>query len=168
MALHSYIVREGDSLFDIAARLYDTDFPLGLQDLLTQNSLSLDDPLPANLFYSDDLTRSKQKISVPIQPEQKFFIVREQQSHFDLAIQLYGRFDAIGKILPNLPTLDELIPAGTELPYPDEDTKDSLFFADQLVATALSQEEIDARKSRLLEDGDDRITEEGELRILES
>lgn len=65
----------------------------------------------------------------------KIFITRESQSQYDLAIQLFGRFDQIGKILGNLPTLNNIVPTGTALSYDQQDTQDALFFTSVLCST---------------------------------
>lgn len=65
----------------------------------------------------------------------KTFITRESQSQYDLAIQLFGRFDQIGKILANLPTLNNIVPTGTSLSYDQQDTQDAIFFTAVLIST---------------------------------
>lgn len=85
----------------------------------------------------------------------KIFVTRESQSQYDLAIQLFGRFDQIGKVLGNLPTLDNVVPTGTVLSYDQQNTQDALFFTSVLCST------WNERKFILLETGFKILTETG-------
>lgn len=135
MATLNYTVLQGETVFDIAAKLY-ADFMSGISDLIMLNNLNLDAPLPAVLIYTPNKTRYIKKINVPIQSDPaKVFVTREGQTHFDLAIQLYGRLDRIGNVLAGLPSLDIAIATGTQMEYPEKESQESLLFRSVLVAT---------------------------------
>ena len=135
MATLDYKVLDGETFFDIAAKLY-ADTPLGISDLMALNNLNLNDPLPSSLVFTPGLKRSIKKINVIQQPDPaKPYLTREGQSHYDVVIQLYGSYDQIGNVLSKLPSLDAQIPTGTMLDYPEVETQASLLFRKVLVST---------------------------------
>lgn len=163
METRSYNPFEGDTVYDLAGRLYN-DVPLGMTDLIALNpGILLDDAHAYGpVLYSVGLKRKAQIISVPIQTQDPVWITREGQSHYDLAIQLYGSTDGLAKILGNLPSLDLDVPTGTQLSYPFERTQNSLFFLRTLVSTWVGH-----APRRLLENASFRLLEDGSYRLLE-
>lgn len=53
---------------------------------------------------------------------------RYLQSHFDLAVQLYGDISKIGEILGNIADINGQIPIGTAFNVPAQDDPAALFF----------------------------------------
>ena len=135
MATLNYTVLQGQTIFDIAAKLYN-DFPLGLSDLLQLNNISLSSSLPTTLTYTPGLTRNVPKYNIPIidNPQQSF-IVREGQTIYDLAIQLYGKFEGIGNLISLLPSLDTDLTPGSVILYPEDLTADNAKFLTTLVCS---------------------------------
>ncbi len=135
MATLNYTVLQGETIWDIAAKLY-YDFPTGISDLLALNNITLDGSLPRYLVYTPGKTRTIKRINVPIiNNPAKQFITRDGQTHFDLAIQLYGNFSGIANILMGSPSLDADITVGTSFEYPENESKESKLFRSFLVAT---------------------------------
>lgn len=135
MATLSYTVLQGETIWDIAAKLY-SDFPTGISDLLALNNITLNGVLPQFLVYTQDKKRNIKRINVPIiNNPNKQFITREGQSHFDLAIQLYGNFSGIANILAKASSLDDDIVTGTVFEYSENESQESFLFRSFLVAT---------------------------------
>lgn len=69
------------------------------------------------------------------------YTARKLQSHFDLAVQLYGDVSQIGEILKNVSDINGEIPLGTVFSYPEQTDPIAVFFRDKVVQTDF---EVDA------------------------
>ncbi len=58
---------------------------------------------------------------------------RKRQSHFDLAVQLYGDFSKIGEILKNIDDINGEIPIGTIFDVPVQTDPAALFFTNKKI-----------------------------------
>jgi hypothetical protein len=140
----TYKALSGETVFDVAAKLYSGDTALGLLDLLTNNptiNLDSDDLGGITLTYTASLKRLKPVfVSIPTIQTAAPYYTRERQSVYDLCIQLYGDLSKIGNLLELFPNLDTVIPAGSEVTVEDTDDPIKLFFSDRrlIVATDLS------------------------------
>jgi len=144
-----------ESLFDIAVKLYK-DFALGLKDLLTLNpEINIngytqvgvfDDTFDytfggtqavalGNLEYTPGLTRKRPIIDVPFLAPTKNYQAHYLQSHFDLAVQLYGDFSQIGEILGNISDINGNIALGTAFVLPQQSDPIAKYFEKRIVAT---------------------------------
>jgi len=144
-----------ESLFDIAVKLYK-DFALGLKDLLTLNpevningyeDVGVFDPSFDATFggtvavalgmleYTPGLTRKRPIIDVPFLAPTKNYEAHYLQSHFDLAVQLYGDFSQIGEILGNISDINGNIALGTAFTLPEQSDPIAKYFEKRIVAT---------------------------------
>lgn len=109
----------GDSLFDVAARLYG-DTALGISDLLTLNpQIDVDSSLyGVPLTYTPGLKRDKPNTTlIPIREAQESVIVADRQNVYDLAIQVYGDLSKIGLLLEKFPNLNNSATLGTSYSF---------------------------------------------------
>lgn len=133
-----YSVLSGESVYDIAVKLYG-DAPLGIQDLLTQNVIDLDDTelFGTVLTYTEGLSRQKPVFPViTVTRPQAPYTIRYLQSHYDLAIQLYGDISKIGNILNYFPNLDTDIPQGSQIEVPEQDDPIAVYFKEKSIIVA--------------------------------
>ncbi len=63
------------------------------------------------------------------------YTARKLQSHFDLAVQLYGDVSQIGEILRNVSDINGEIPLGTVFSFPEQTDPIAKFFKDKVVQT---------------------------------
>jgi hypothetical protein len=56
---------------------------------------------------------------------------RTQQSHFDLAIQIYGDISQIGEILKNIDDINGEIALGTAFSFPEQTDPAALYFSNK-------------------------------------
>lgn len=163
--MDSYRVLEGETLYDVAAKLYSGDTFLGISDLLENNSISLDSLLPATLSYNAGISRtvSKKTSLVPIVLGDQVFYSWQGQTHYDLAIQLYGSIDGLLNIIQAVPSLDTDIATRTAISYKQVSNKNSKFFLKRIVATGLTGV---AQQGILMEDGTSFILQEDGSTIL--
>lgn len=143
----TYSVRSGETIYDVAAKLYK-DTPLGIQDLLSLNSIDLDadDLYGEELTYTEGLKRNKPVFTVNTQSSgTSTYKTLTKQSVFDLAIQLYGDISQIRNLLEVFPNLDEPIPVGSEIEMTEQIDPIALFFTDRRikVSTDIDPEESD-------------------------
>jgi hypothetical protein len=130
--------KEGEYVYDVAARVYQ-DMTLGVADLLSLNSLTLDQPIPAGteLLFTDGLSRRVIPNIIPKLAEKKTFKTLEFQTVYDLAIQLYGDITVgLPKVLDKISNLDTSIVTGTSIEY-DE----GLFFT-SFVSTGFTRSDV--------------------------
>ncbi len=162
MAQYSPLAEE--SVYDIAVKLYG-DAALGVQILLSQNEIDLDDNsiFGTELSYTLGATRTK-----PVYPVIEIFRPEEPyttlylQSAYDLAIQLYGDVSKIGNIINYFPNLDTLIAVGSEISVSEQDDPIAIYFKDKEIAVGT---DIDSNLSEdfiLLEIGDFILLESGD------
>lgn len=106
-------------------------------------------------------------MAIPIQyNKETTYHVRDFQSVFDLAVQLYGDFSRIDEILPLISNLGTKVPIGTSITYTPNNDPVSLFFRNRTVATAFYDEPV-VENARLLENGSYRLLESGDFRLME-
>lgn len=60
---------------------------------------------------------------------------RYLQSHFDLAVQLYGDFSQIGQVLRNIDDINGNIPLGQVITLDEQTDPTAKYFANRIVAT---------------------------------
>lgn len=114
-----YLSKEGDSIYDIAARLHK-DTALGISDLLAKNSFDLDTEVPAKtvVVYSQGLSRQRPIFFIPRQETPAPYRAIQYQNVFDLAVQLYGSVETgLPLLLNQISNLNAAIPAGTLIEY---------------------------------------------------
>jgi hypothetical protein len=127
-----------ETVYDLAIRLYKD--ARGISDILLMNpSLDLDAATYfGQLITYDDAVIYKKEVLIVTAPEpaRPSWIVRQGQSIYDLALQVYGDVSSLGKILAqfenlNDPTTGELV--STE--YTDNFLANTLF-SREIVATS--------------------------------
>lgn len=65
------------------------------------------------------------------------------QSHFDLAVQLYGDISKIGEILIKISDINGNIPIGTIFTIPEQTDPQAIYFKNKVVATDFITNEED-------------------------
>jgi hypothetical protein len=167
-----YRVLSGETLWDVAAKLYSGDTALGIQDLLSLNptiDLDLDDLYGSILTYSAGISRKKEvKPATVERSPQNIYSTRELQNVWDLSIQLYGDVSKIGKLLELFPNLDNLIPVGSQIDLEEQDDPMAIYFSDRkiIVATDNPIPPIPTEDHfRIIDTAEVRKTNTGDLRI---
>lgn len=153
----------GEGLYDIAAKLYQ-DTALGIGELLALNP-GIDvnaDLFGTGIIYTAGLTRKKPVIDVPFLSPHKTYAAHSLQSHFDLAIQLYGDISKIGNILPGIADINGQIALGTEFEIPEQTDPQAVFFLNKVLATDISLMINDTL--RKVDTNDLRVTNTGDFR----
>jgi hypothetical protein len=115
----NYKPTEGETIYDVSVKLYG-DMTLGLNELLTTNNITLDtDIVGLNLTYDETATRP-----FPRQPLVKIvgtkgsYKSQENQSVYDLSIQLYGSIEAgLPVLLSKGFALNQYVPTLTPIEY---------------------------------------------------
>jgi hypothetical protein len=165
----TYNPLSGEGIFDVAAKLYNNDTALGVSDLLLLNptvDINSVDLFGTPLSYTSGLTRKKPVIDVPFLEAQNTYRAHKLQSHFDLAIQLYGDFSQIGEIIRNISDINGEIPLGTEFIIPEQKDPQAEYFNDKIVATDVNII-VDPVFRRIdTADTDLRITDTGDFRVI--
>lgn len=117
--MEQYKALSGETLFDVAAKLYNGDASLGVSDLLSKNSqvnLNAADLGGTTLNYTAGLKRAKPVIiATPGVVTPPTYKTRSLQTVYDLCIQLYGDVSKIGNLLKVFPNLDEQITVGNSV-----------------------------------------------------
>lgn len=127
----------GETIYDISLKLYN-DLVSGVADLLNLNpGIDIDaDLFGVPLTYQTLPKRIPPVIIHPPTPTVKeVYLVRESQSVYDLAVQLYGTVSNIGKLLENFPNLNEQVPFNSPVDLVDQSDPVVTFFKGKVVAT---------------------------------
>ena len=124
-----------ESIYDIAVKLYP-DVVLGISDLLLKNEIDINGDLTGQIIeYSPNLVRKKPVFEVTEKPKFYTFLSRNGQSHWDLAIQLYGDISQIGEILKTNTDINGDIPFNSEFLIQVPEDPQAVFFLDKIVTT---------------------------------
>jgi hypothetical protein len=119
--METYKVKDHETLFDVAAKLYG-DTALGVQELLTNNEITINDfAYGAEVEYQPGKIRKLTQIRVAKTEPEVYYQTRELQTIFDLAVQLYGSVsEGLPKLLANNTfDLSAVIPMGLPVKYND-------------------------------------------------
>ena len=116
----------------VASTLYK-DWSIGLADLLKKNPgipINSSDFFGTSLNYDPELIVFKNSLPVPISGVRiGFYKARKLQSHFDLAVQLYGDLSKIGEVLKNIDDINGEIPLGLSFDVPLQTDPAAIFFS---------------------------------------
>jgi hypothetical protein len=126
----------GESIWDVAAKLYP-DIVIGISDLLSLNS-GIDinaDLFGVELEYTPNLARKKPVFDKAQKPAFYAYLSKSKQSHWDLALQLYGDISQIGEILKNNTDINGDIALNTDFTVPVPKDPQAVFFLTKTVAT---------------------------------
>jgi hypothetical protein len=167
MALYKPL--SGETIFDIAVKLYGGDFSLGMTDLLENNDIDISDTdlFGTDLTYTVGLTRIKPVYILPEVAKVTVYKTRFKQSIYDLTIQLYGDLSKIGNLTEFFSNLDNNLTVNTEIELPVQDDPIAEFFRDRQIIVSTDVDNPAVTDYRLLESGDIRILESGDYRLLE-
>lgn len=135
--------KEGQTIYDLALEIYgDTR---GVQDILRLNpdlDLEAESYFGQEIAYDPDIAYEDEVFTIiPVTPRRPDWKVREFQSVYDLAIQLYGSLESFDKILTQVESLSDPNP-GTL--FSTENTDNILannLFSRKIVATSAEDEE---------------------------
>lgn len=160
MAVLNYTVQSGDDFYSLSSTLYN-DFALGFQDLIALNGIVPSQPLPAVIQYTQGLTRIIPSYVLPMQnnPAQNY-IIRDGQTIYDLAIQLFGSLTGISNLLNLIPNLGINFLAGSILQYPEDLKADNYLFLNTIVATGINVNTPYGNNGWILQETGFRITVE--------
>lgn len=128
----------GETIYDIALKLYGNDIVSGVADLLLLNpSIDIDSDLyGVPLTYSTLPKRVPPVIIHPPTPTVKqVYITRDAQSIYDLSVQLYGTVSDIGKLLEKFPNLNNEVPLNSNIDIVAEQDPIISFFSEKVVST---------------------------------
>lgn len=134
MAQYSGLSEE--TIWDVAAKLYP-DIVIGISDLLSLNSgININgDLFGVELEYTPNLARKKPVFERAEKPAFYTYLSRSNQSHWDLALQLYGDISQIGEILKNNTDINGDIALNTAFVTPVPKDPRAVFFLTKTVAT---------------------------------
>jgi hypothetical protein len=145
----TYTPLVGETVYDVAARLYN-DVPFGIKDILMSNkSIDLDniDLSNVNITYTKGIKRKKPifpflKINISKDSE---YIVKEYQSVYDLAIQLYGDVQRLPELITSFSNLNEPLPIGAKYIYKSNESPIRKYLLDRgvVISTFTNNEPID-------------------------
>lgn len=168
-----YKAQSQETIFDIAAKLYNGDTSLGVGDLLSLNQgISLNSDLQGiPLTYTDGLRRNNPIVIsvIPIISQRPTYRVGLKQSIYDLAVQLFGNQQKLADIIGNFTDLNNEIAPGSTFLYTPSIDPIALLFAQRnvVVATSVMYTPPFSGFRRLLETGSYRLLETGDFRLLE-
>jgi hypothetical protein len=114
-----YRMREGETVYDLAANLYK-DTSLGLEDLLHKNFLLTDDEVEpgTSVLWTRGMQRARPIVVVPMLDTPEVFYTQVRQNVFDMAVQLYGDVEVgLPLLLNQLSNLDGSIPPLTAISF---------------------------------------------------
>lgn len=138
----TYKAFSGDSVYDVAARLYKADTFIGIQDLLLNNpaiDLNATDLAGINLTYTPDIIRKIPIFTVPIVAVSKpSWTVIYSQSIYDLAVQLFGDVQKLITLVSAFPDLNAEISPGTKFTYLLSTHPVAQYFLNRGIAVATS------------------------------
>jgi hypothetical protein len=157
----------GEDVYSVAAKLYN-DVYLGVMDLLILNqsiNLNLSDLSGLNLNYTSGLKRKKPNFA-PLQINASGsvdYIVRESQSIYDLAIQIYGDVQKLPDLISAFTNINLQIAAGSKYTYLNVNNPIKQYFLDRgiIISTFKDQETI-ISKGLITDDGFFIITDDGQ------
>lgn len=144
MSAKTYIAMDGETVFDLAIKLYSD--ARGVSDIILLNpGLDLNATTYAgqSISYDDSIVYKKEVFVVPIpEPPRANWKTRYGQTVYDLALQLYGDISNLGKVLTQVLSLDDPI-VNSEISTGSTDNylANSLF-SRKIVATSSGEEEL--------------------------
>lgn len=126
----------GDDIWTVATKLYP-DIVIGIQDVLGLNSgISINgDLFGVEIEYTPNLARKKPVFERVEKPAFYTYLSKSNQSHWDLAIQLYGDISQIGEILKNNTDINGDIALNTAFVTPVPKDPQAVYFLNKTVAT---------------------------------